>query len=316
MNTTELIEAVRMGVFIAGSTFPDYDDPRLIVELNNTMHSTFERMVAAARAGYWQKYHTLTTTPGRAKYRIPYRAVTGGLENVCVSSDGLGFAKLEEVSETHSLGYETLGAGVLKYCVRGDQVVLLPAPQSALTLRMTYYIRPSRLVPDQPGGVITAVDPVARIITVNTVPDSYLNPIAPAPLTDADRIDVVHPGGWHELSLVAAPHTRIDEVITVGGTDPLDEVEVGDYVRVAEQTDEPCLPDDFHRLLADLTAAKVMTQLNMLQKSQATIANAASDLQRLTDMLVPRVKAEAKAVKAPMSVLVAGRSMRGFYGWR
>jgi hypothetical protein len=316
VNSAELIEALRIDAFIT-SAFTDFSDARCLVELNNAMTQTFERAVAQARSGYWLKQSTQAVTPGRGKYRIPYRAVTGGLEQVALADTDGKFLKLEEVSETHAQVYESANneqGTVAKYVVRGDQVVLLATPSSAMTLRWSYYVRPSRLVTPQTAGVVTSVNTAARTLTVNSVPLNQEG--TPFAIASGSLIDIVHPGGWYELALVGAPVTIAGVTLTIGGTAPMDEIETGDFVRAAEQTDWPCLPEDFHRCLADVAAVKVMTSLNMIGKAGALASQLGADISRFNDLLVSRVKSEAKVLKPPRSILQVGRSSRSWFGWR
>lgn len=316
MNSTELIEAVRQEVFMGtAAQFPDFEDTRLLIELSDELRTTFSRAVTQARSGYWLKQAHTTVTAGRAKYPIPRRAVIGGLENLSIADSSGKFVKLDEVSETHSQFYE-LASGQLgevkKYVVRSDQVVLLPTPSQAYTLRFSYYLRPSRLV--LAGyGTIDSVDTTTRTIVVDPVNTSLA--------TGNVVIDVAHTSGWAELSLVNAPAFLVvtagtTGTFTVGGTDPLDEIVVGDGLFTADETLWPCLPEDFHRTLAKAAAVKVMSELHMLQKADATANQVNADIQRFSDLLTSRVKSEAKVLKAPRAVLQVGRGQRGFYGWR
>lgn len=317
MNSADLILALRMDAFINDVAFPDYDDARCLTELTNALHSTFERQVVTARCGYWLRHNVIATTVGRAKYRIPARACFGGLESVAIGATGGPYRKLEEVTETHAQAYE-YGAGSVgdpqKYVVRGDQVVLLPTPQAVYSVRMAYYLRPSRLTPAQTAGQITNVNPTTRVLTIaSAMPLDYTTTTGTALVTAQQRIDVVHPTGWCEAVVVNVPQTFTGLNLTVGGTDPIDEVEVGDYVRVANQSDWPAMPEDFHRLVADVAALKVMTELHMGSKAQILAPQVAADLERFNDTLTPRVRAEAKVLKAPRSILQAGRGRTGFW---
>lgn len=319
MNSAELIEAVRQDVFIdqSGTSWPDYDDARMYIECTDALRTVFSRSVTQARQGYWQKQTLVPVVAQTAIYQIPYRAVSGGLEQVAMS-DGGKYIKLEEVTETHAQDYElapnTYGQPK-KYCIRGDQIVLLPSPATSYTLRLTYYLRPSALYAPQPlAGIITDVNKTTRLITVGVIP---VDRVTSGNVTTGSVIDVIHPGGWHEVALVGATATLVaGTVITVGGTASLDEVRIGDYVRAAEQTDWPCLPEDHHRTLAKVTAITVCQQLHMLAKATELTNAANSGMQAFIDLLSSRVKAEAPVLKAPMSVLQVGRGQRGFFGWR
>jgi len=334
MNSTELIAALRMTAFIGDETlFPDYDDLRLSIELTDALHTTFGRAIVSARQGYWLRRDYFDHLPGVKALRIPKRAIA--VEQVAIAPasggdpDGLAtpslsgtYQKLEELSETHAQDYEAVQGGVgtpQKYVIRGDMIWLLPTPASVVSVRVTYYLRPSRMVAPQAEGAITNIDRAAGEVDVDALP---LDLMTNTEIAHGQLIDVVHPDGWHDPPVISRPCT-INGVgpfqIGLGilpESDAWNEIRIGDYVRAAEQSEWPPLPVDFHRPLAEVAAIKVMQQLNMTQKAAAQQAMTGADLQRFSSLIQPRVMAEARAAKAPRSVLQVGRAGRGYWGWR
>lgn len=316
MRSDEILQRVRLNATLE-DTAADYPDAILLGELNDSLFSTFSRMVVAARAGYWLKSIDMTVTSPNPKVALPGRAISGALEGLQIGTGSPPyFTRLAEVTQAHADSYElastTLGQPG-KFVMRGDQAVLLPSPDAtAYTIRMWYYLRPSRLVQQQSStlnagvirGLITARNVSARTITVNAVPfDQELvaaGVITPGAITSANqRIDVVHPYGWHELALVGATQTLAGSVFTVGGTDDMNEIQVGDYVRAAEQTDWPCIPDEFHRAVADVATVKILAERNMAQKAGDFASSVSADIARFQDLLLPRVKSESIVLRAP-----------------
>lgn len=310
MRSDELLTATRLSAFIGpASAFTEYTDAVLLRELNDKLHAVFEDIVVKARAGYWLHETVQTTITNDSRYRIPPRSVVGGLEKVEVaqtSTPGSVYSKLPEIPASMAQDYRsTISSYPYVFTVQGDIVDLIPTPSAPLALKLTYYIRPNRLAVSQSStqggdgvdrGRITAINTVARTVTVNVLPfDQSLT--VPAAITSAlQSVDIVHPDGWHELSLVGATQTLSGLVITLGGTDDMTDIQVGDYVRVADQTDWPCLPDDFHRCLADAAAVKVLLEMNHAEKAALLAANTGNDLQRFKSLLQPRVKAEPKQI--------------------
>lgn len=321
MRTEELEAAVRQSSFIGdANAYPSYTQAIVLNELNDKLQSAFEDIVVKARNGYWLHEFVYTTVVNVARYRIPPRSVVGGLEKVeiAAAASGQPFNKLEQIPQSIIQNYEGQSPGFpYVYTVQGDMVEVVPTPTAVMALRLTYYARPSRLVPSQsdPNGTVrgkvTGVNTGTRVVTVNALPlDQSLT--APVAITSANQtVDIVHPDGWHELSLVGATQTLSGLNITIGGTDSLGDVQVGDFVRVADQTDWPCLPDDFHRALADCAAIKILYELHMLEKAQALELNNGFDLQRFKSLLQPRVKADPKVIP----VLRRSRGW-GYPGWR
>lgn len=308
MNTTELITTTRESAGIGdAAAYIDYTDARMLRELQDKLCTVFEDMVTKARSGYWLQSKLYTTTAGRAKYRIPPRAVVGGLESIAIATNSGGaLYEIQQIPAEDIQDYEgtpgRTGQPVV-YAVVGDQIQFIPIPPSPISFKFLYYIRPSKLVPQQSSstggtvrGQVTAVNTTARTITVNALPFDQ-NLAVPAAITSGlQTIDVVHADGWHELSLVGATQTIAGLIFTVGGTDDMSLIEVGDFVRVADQTDWPCLPDDFHRCLCDATAVKILIELHLNEKSDVLAGNNGNDLVRFKSLLYPRVKSAPKQI--------------------
>lgn len=290
---------------------PTYPPSVWLQEMNDALSQIFPDLITVSRQGYWQKSTIFQCTAGRDKYRVPARSINAGLEKLEINLGDGTFQILENVTENHAQYYESFNGqtGTPSYYVhRGDQVELLPAPSSStMQLRVTYYLRPSRLVTSQSStqggdavvrGLITARDPVARTITVNVVPfDQEL--AVPAAITTANqRIDVIHPNGFYELALVGATQTLAGTTFTVGGTDDMTEIEVGDFVRAAEQTDWPCLPEEYHRTVPDTAAVKVLLQQNHTEKASTLAQSVGGDIERLRKLISqPRTRRAPKRLQ-------------------
>jgi hypothetical protein len=327
MNTYEQCAQLIANGFLP-SNHPNYaltNPGQIIKELNDVLTENFERPIVNARSGYWLKSTTVTLTQGRARYPIPDRAAAGGLERVELAQSATSaFAELVEESGTETVvwaGAPTSIGYPQRFELRGSQLTLLPAPDSSsYVLRFWFYVRPSKLAPPQSptftgvssvdsavvgGGRNTAINLGARPGTVKAIPQRSRQTAPASIVTNVDRIDIVHPAGWHELALVDAAQTFTGTVITIGGTDDLGDIQVGDYVRAADETDWPCLPADFHRLHVDLASMPVLTQLHLLEKAAAYGEKAAGDMDRFRDLLQPRVKNQARDIPFPDHVLGA-----------
>jgi hypothetical protein len=312
-----MLRMVRMSSFLP-DVHEDWSDAQIRRELTQALHTTFGEMVISARTGVWRDDTITTSTASRGLYRIPGRALSGALETVEIA-DGTGgdwgglveatpqrARELSGPSGTPTTGYPT------HYLIDGDQVQLLPAPERATyRIRMRYYRRPSRMVDDQTRGLISAVNTTARTLVVNSIPfDQELG--TPAAITSGTtRIDVVHPDGWHELALTNATQTFASTTITVGGTVDMSKIEVGDYVRAAEQSDWPAIPEEFYRTLADAAAVVILTSGGAGQKGMQIAQKMGADLRRFRKLLTPRVKDAPRPIR-PTQGFLFGRSSRSF----
>jgi len=293
-TTTDLLVRVRMSAFIPDAAqAPDYTDAWILNELNDMQPQLYERTIVNSKQGYWRKSFNVTTVAGSAFITVPPRACAGGLAKVDIALDStLSWIPMREVNEDDIRLYESNVTGQpMVFIMRGDAVQLVPTPSAnTWTIRVTYYSRPSTLVAPQvslSSGLISNI--VGTTLTVGALPQ---NANGGSNIANGNLADIVRPTGWHELQVIGALVTNVTgstSITLAAGTD-MSTVAVGDYVRFAEQSEWPNLPDDYVRSLCDSVAAKILVQLNLTDKSTALQAELAADLTRFQDLLSPRVK--------------------------
>jgi hypothetical protein len=297
VNVTELVTAVRISGALPTAD-PTYTDARVREELGNALTTIFERPIVNSREGYWRKTRDTTIATGQSRYRLPPRAVAGTAETIEVFSG----AQAPLPADRRSPGYT----------FQGDQIVFNAPPDAGLTLRVHYYLRPSALYALQLNvGRVTEVHDTTKEVVVTSLP---LNLVTGLAIATADKVDIIHPNGWHEACVVDEPSTIAGTTLTFGPTVDLSMVEVGDYVRAAGQTDWPALPEDFHRTLVDAAAMSILVSKGDLAKAQVYAAKVGADLERFTDLLQPRVKDHPPAT-IPRAGILRGRSRWGGGGW-
>lgn len=325
MNAAELIARTRMSAFLDDAN-TDFTDSWILREMYDQLTQLYERAVVRSRQGFWVKKQIQPIVQGVAQYRMPRRAVAGGLQRVQIAYDStLDYADLDQVDEAQAQYYElgTASGGqqgrTARYVLRGDTITLLPTPDgTALSLRIFYYLKPSRIIPAQAivtGGLITSVNASTRVVTIQDVIRSTAPDLTNSAMTAGSFVvDVVEGaglldpagaddgGGWHEVSLpqefAVASAAGLTWTFSNTSVD-LSNVRVGDWLRSATQTDWPCIPDDYHRTIADATAAKILRMRSMDAKAEALKIDLGEDLARFGDLLLPRVQNSAKAIVAP-----------------
>lgn len=314
MRSDELITEIITRAFIPDAD-DDFTSARILKEANAVLPTVFSQMIVDSRCGYYLDDIIGTTTASIRRYRIPGRAIMGGLEKVEIANSNNEFIPLTEVT-TYDAGqlegsYTSPQLGFPRwYMMAGDQVHFYPCPDTAYAYRFRYYRRPNRLVSQQSStlnsgtvrGQVTAVNTTARTVTVNVVPYDMEavsgGVLTPAAITSGScKIDIIHPDGWHELALTNATQTLSSTTFTIAGSATMEKIEVGDYVRAAEQSDWPQLPDDFHATLVDATAIQILTTKSMQDKAAGLAQKMGSDLQRFKALLSPRVKDSPRIIK-------------------
>lgn len=317
MNTTEMLAQLRLNCLLEDSAI-DYPDSVLLREMSDALSTKFQDTIVGFRNGTWQASYYQPVTAGQARIRLESQVtVVSKIEIGNGSSanyDNINFMRLPLVSEGHSDLFEASYNGTGQpqaYVLRGNDIVLLPSPDSSgYVLRVTYFRRPPRLFPSQNNlagtdrGRVTAVNTALRTITVNAVPFNMNQSPSPVVLISGDSIDVVKPNGWFDSCLINQPLTStFSSVLGIGGTQPLRDVNVGDYVRAFGQSDWPMLPEDFHRAVVDVTTVKILVQRGYSQKATNFAGDVSADLQRFQSLYADRVREEPRIIRAPLSQL-------------
>jgi hypothetical protein len=287
MNTTTLIAWVREQASISDES-TEYDDPKILQLLNQARIEIFEPVIASTRAGYWT--HTLTRTLGANNpvVRLPPRAAA--FLHADVRRDGGDWCPLQEALESEQQDWERDRSGTPRaYLIRGTTMHLLNAPTtSQYTLRVKVIVRPSVLYATQANGLVTGIDLTTNTLTLNGLPaDKSTNTTISGTL----NVDVIEPIDNYELSLFHAPATVLDGThVQVDSSYSLLKVQIGDYLRVANQSEWPQLPEPFHSSLASAAAIPPCVQRDLYDRVTDLRSDVSSAATRLATHLMPRTK--------------------------
>jgi len=292
VNSTEIIAWTRKEATLASQS-TEYTSAIILQMLNRTMSEVIEPIIAGTRSGYW--YHTFTRTlaVNNASVRLPHRSVPA-IEQVDITHNGRDWAALSVVLEAeHQEWMREYGRAAYPtgYTIRGSYIHLLPAAKYEGTqLRVKILMRPSVLVDPQTTGKILAVDADTRLLIVESLPVSKPSDVA---ISGNVVCDVIEPRANFELAVAEAPMTVLSPTqVQVAENFTLERVEPGDYLRVANQSEWPQLPESFHSLVGSITAVPICRQRDFLERA-AELQNAAqSALIRLGEHLRPRIRVQ------------------------
>lgn len=317
MRSDELIDRVRKAADIGSvAAWPDYPDSRILQELTERHQQLMGDEEVRARAGYGVQTQTLATVLGQDMYPVPSRAIGGAFEKLEIRVGGQPrWQRLVRDDVSGSEEFELGGpAGTpQRYSVRDGFVQLYPPPPAGLSLRFTFYIRPSQIVQSQSstlggdaavrGRIVDAasINTTLRTIDVNVVPFNQLAvPPAAIPVGNC-VIDIVRPSGTFALAMWSVQAVLAGTTFTLGGTESMSRVQVGDFVRVADQTDWPMgLPEESHRMVANRAAAEVARDVGLDDKMQLLASIAEADLARFRRMRDPQVKSQPTVIPLRM----------------
>lgn len=241
-----------------------FSDQELLDFAYDSLLSEICPAVLATREEFFVTSLDYAITAAQASYYIPPRAMNGVLREVKLIR-GTQVIDLTRV-DLEDITLVRTGTPNSFY-VMGNSLVLDPAPTStADTLRVYYFIRPSKLVPVSECAAVTAI--VGNVVTA----------AIPASWTAADTFDIVRGRGSYEvIGLDLAATSVAAGSITFTATVP-STFQVGDYVCLAGETLFPSLPEEGHVALVQSAVAAALESMGdpgastSVQKAAALVA--------------------------------------------
>jgi hypothetical protein len=167
----------------------------------------------------------------------------------------------------------------------GNDVVLYPTPDGTIeTLKMTYFVRPSNLVPVTSCAVITAIDTVTSTLTC-TPPTSW---------TTADSFDVIQGKSGFVLRGQDLSASNVNAGNIVFSATLPTTLEVGDYVALAGESCFPHLPTEAHQLLVHLTVASALEAMGDREGMAVAMATADKMKTSFQGLIAARIQGAAR----------------------
>ncbi|RYF51287.1 MAG: hypothetical protein EOO38_03605 [Cytophagaceae bacterium] len=217
---------------------------------------------------------------GTPSYSVPSRAIGQKLREIKLIR-GTQVVDLPQILPEDITSISTGGQPTCFY-LEGNKVVLYPYPSPSGTgdsLRLTYHLRHSKLVPSTSIATVTAVDTVTGVITTSGNPTAW---------AITDNFDIVSRSGESILRDMV-PLAVSTNSITVAPSLALSEVTVGSYLSLSGETFVLQIPDDAMNLLAMMTVVECLNSMGSLQEVQVVQGKVNELSQTLTRLLTQRV---------------------------
>ena len=175
------------------------------------------------------------------------------------------------------------------YYVENDKIYFID--ESITLRRIRYYQRPAKLVEVSSCARITNVvlntDPLLTDITVSSVPISY---------TDADLYDIVRAKAGFDLLQKDITVTIVGTTITMATSSVPSEIQVGDYVCLADTTPVPQIPVEWFTYLANHTAALILDSIGDMEAAAKIEKKLPAMRKGALSLISPRVEKRGKAI--------------------
>ncbi len=272
--TEDLTAAITLRTLAPASqtTFLNSD---LIQIANDEMQLKLVSDIQTIREDFFLASSDQSMVGAQSKYYMPSRAIGNALRSVCfVDSQGNESAPLNRVGVDRAYLYGNGNSQPAAFYVQSDQIVLLPKPTSTSgTIRQYFYQRPNQLVATSSCAKITLVTDFGNGTVAFDV-DTDLT----ASLAVGDMVDFLRRVSPFMLSAYDVAITFISaseiQVATTGVVDVNASIlpAVNDYICPAQQANIPQVPQEFHPVIAQMGACRILAALGDLNKLQAAKA--------------------------------------------
>lgn len=291
ITTTLLLDAIKRGVTIPSNQVR-FTDADFLKFADEETEALLLPILTSLRQEYLVKSSSQACTSGTAKYKIPYRAVGRTLRDLKLArTSDLTYVKtLAYISPEDANAYTTATSGEpFGFTVEGDSVKLLPTPNSTdLSIVFYYLLKPSYLVPVADAGVISAVDTVTGVITISSAITGF---------TTGASMDIVDYKSGCSVKAEDIVNTNVAGTsITFTAADLPDDIAVGDYLTLSNQTPVVQLPDEFHQCLSQAVICRVLEALGDSEMYAIAVSRLDKKIEAAQQLLTPRVESELPVV--------------------
>ena len=258
-----------------------FTDQELLDLTYDSLLSEVVPIVLLAREDYYVTYIDYPVTAGQDTYDLPSRALNGVLREVKL----IRGTQIVDLTRRDLESIRTTQSGTPNsFYTSGDSLVLYPSPSVTQdTLRVYYFIRPSKLVPVSSCGRITAISGNDCTITI------------PSGWTTANTFDLVKGTGSFKIISIDLSATSVASgIVTFSSTLPTS-LQIGDYITLSGETCFPMLPPEGHIALIQ---SAVTTALESIGDATAQTSAAKTEklLSNFKSILGTRIQGAPKAL--------------------
>jgi hypothetical protein len=268
--TEDILNSIKVRTFapISQTTFSDSD---LITIVNEELQLKLVSDIQTIREDFFAAAQTQSLVQNIAGYYIPNRAIGNALRAVAyVDSQGNESAPLNRVPVDRKYMYGTSDSVPVAFSIAADQIVLHPKPSTTQgSIKQYFSQRPNQLIATASCAKITA------IVSGGGTTTFTVNTDLTASLSVSSLIDILRAKSpfmlWsQDVAITAITSSSIAvNTTSVSDVNALVLPTVGDYICPQGQANIPQVPQEFHPVLAQMGACRVLSSLGILDKLNA-----------------------------------------------
>lgn len=297
--TEDLVTSVkrRSLIPVSQTTFEDAD---IISLANEEMSITITPDIIQVREDAFLVSATTPIVGTVPDYKLPERAIGNAFKTLFYKTDNTNKWELPRQGP-NKLHDRVLTGQPASFFLKDDYVSLSPVPSSSTgSLEFWYYRRPSELVSTANVGLVQSITTVGATTTLTL--SNSINAV------NGGQIDIYWPESPYTLDVQGINVSNVtSSSLDVATADIQDQagqmkVWVGSYVALEKQSNVPLIPEEFHPVLAQCVAVKLLEALgdvNKLQLARQTLAEMRSQALKL---ITNRVETAVEYINNPYSI--------------
>lgn len=301
----DLLESIKLRSLapISQSTF---EDSGLLLLANEELKSYIVPKIIKTREDFFLTYQDTAFQVDRSVYALNERAVGNSLKTLYYVNSDLKEEHRLEKTDLNKIDFFATSGTPHSFYMRGDKIIIVPKPAVAEGyLRQYFFRKQSQLVETDDVTKITAVS-VGASQTTFTVDTDLSSSLSATDLVDfqnaqspflswADDVEI--------QSITASTVVVNNADIQDGASNTLPGI--GDYICAAKQSNIPQIPEEFHPVLAQRCAVKLLEALNDRRKWEIAKADL-KDMEAEAGLLIRnRVESSPKKINPRNSLATA-----------
>jgi hypothetical protein len=266
-TSDDLLQSIKRRILVPEnqSTFSEQDFLDIATE---EMNIGLVPLVMQMNQDYYLYNVDIPLVNGKTKYAIPYRAIGNKLREVSLVDSNGSLKEMTRIGVGDLPNYNGGASNVFLFYIANNEICLAPDTINSnypdgQSLRVSIYLRPNALVPNDEVALISGIDRTTGIITVSNFPEAF---------TVSQQLDFIQHKSPHKILSFDVTATSMDSTngtITFDVDDIPADLEVNDRICLATQSDIPQLPSDLHVVLAHRTSIKLLEALGDLEALQS-----------------------------------------------
>lgn len=298
----DLITSIKIRSMVPSSQ-QTFLDPSFLLLVNEEMGINLLPDLISAREDMFLKRKTIPLVSGQATYFMPTRAIGNSAKAVVYVDSSGGKYELPQLTPEKVFASQYSDGNPMGVYFENDKICLVPTPNSNQgSVEVWYYSRPSELVLSTSCGKVESLSDDGTTLTI-TLDKSIESDVANGAL-----VDVLNTSSPFNLDLEDVTiTTSVGTVITAPLASFQDSngtlsIAVGDYVCAAGTSNIPMVPQEFHPILAQMVACRMLEALGDLQKLQAANGKLAEMRMQAFKLIANRIETSNKKINNLRSI--------------